>query len=41
VGAVTLEVNAEATGNSLFDEVVLGPASETVPALVERFLNAL
>ena len=37
-GARTVEMNTEATGNTLFDHVELGPATQTVPAWVERLL---
>jgi NAD-dependent deacetylase len=37
-GARTVEMNTEATGNSLFDHVELGPATQTVPAWVARLL---
>ena len=35
-----VEVNVEATGNPDFNEVCIGPASSTVPALVEELLSA-
>ena len=38
-GIPTTEVNLEPSGGAgLFDEGVYGPATETVPALVERLL---
>ena len=38
-GARTLEINLEASGRGrLFDEVILGPATQTVPAWVETVL---
>ena len=37
-GARAVEMNVEATGNGLFDQVVLGPATQTVPAWVDRLL---
>jgi NAD-dependent deacetylase len=37
-GARTFELNQEATGNPAFQEVRLGPATQTVPALVEELL---
>lgn len=37
-GAHTVEMNTEATGNTLFDHVELGPATQTVPAWVESLL---
>lgn len=37
--AITVEVNLEGTGNAAFDAVVEGPASQTVPALVEALLT--
>lgn len=39
-GARTVEMNTEATGNTLFDHVELGPATQTVPAWVARLLAA-
>jgi NAD-dependent deacetylase len=38
-GALTIEMNLEGTGNTLFDRVVLGPATETVPIAVEGILS--
>ena len=38
-GARTVEMNVEATGNTLFDQVVLGPATQTVPAWVVQLLG--
>lgn len=38
-GARTLELNVESTGNGLFDQVELGPATQTVPAWVDRLLS--
>jgi len=39
-GARTLEINLEASGRGrLFDEVVLGPATQTVPAWVARMIG--
>jgi NAD-dependent deacetylase len=39
VGAWTVELNLEATaGRGLFDEAIQGPATEIVPAFVERVL---
>lgn len=37
-GGRTMELNQEATGNPLFHEVRLGPATQTVPALVDELL---
>lgn len=39
-GAATVEMNVEATGNSLFDHVELGPATQTVPIWVATILEA-
>lgn len=39
-GARTVEINLEASGRGqLFDEVILGPATETVPVWVNRVLQ--
>ncbi|ESQ73529.1 NAD-dependent deacylase [Asticcacaulis sp. AC402] len=39
-GATTVELNLEPSlGHSLFNEKILGPATEVVPAYVERLLN--
>ena len=41
-GARTLEINLEPSNVAgLFDEVILGPATETVPAWVDRVLDAV
>ena len=38
-GAHTVELNLEQSlGHSLFDEKIMGPATEVVPAYVERLL---
>lgn len=39
-GAHTVEMNVAATkGHSQFDETIYGPASQTVPAFIDRLLN--
>jgi len=38
-GARTVEMNVEGTGNALFDQVELGPATQSVPAWVARLLK--
>ena len=39
-GATTVEVNLESTGSSgLFDRQILGPATETVPVLVDELIG--
>ncbi|HET8726298.1 MAG TPA: NAD-dependent protein deacylase, partial [Alphaproteobacteria bacterium] len=39
-GAYTVELNLEpSTGSRLFDEAIHGPATEIVPAFVDRILR--